>query len=406
LPTATPISNYIVLHPRTAIVAYDMIPWRIQVTVGGAISSMLYGDDKDRRKSFYGSPVDRTNKKVLEEFASQVYSYVNSSISEYADTDDYRFRVWTEVKVNQKTGEILDQPVFNVDIYRYVARVSARAVETKDFALQVTFVGNKDDIFITPFVMRSLKQAKSATKYLDIEMYMDRSSSPANIKKKLVQSFPTLIVADHGFPVKSKTSPDGTVIPYIEDDKKQFDLIDESALMRFIAEKSGLKPEILGFDTGFQRVDEEVQKIAKSVRESTTLGTTPTTERDLLASLGLDAAFKALTTQLEKAGDWKADDAERTLKKFHGELEEKRKQYTALKTEYVTEIQHMEHLITENNKNRLDFDTFDAARVKSLFNKNGIEEQLVELQELVKGELTQSIAKYVETATKPSTKEP
>lgn len=356
---------------------------------------MLYDDDKEKRKSFYGSPVDRGNKKILEEFASQVYSYINSSISEYADTDDYRFRVWTEVKVNQKSGRIIDQPIFNVDTYRYVGRIAARPVESEGYSVKTIFVGKKDDIFISPFMSRALRKAKGATRYLELEMYVDPSSAPPNVKSKVVKSFPTLILQKESFAIRSKNSADGTsIIPYIDDDGEQFELADETALIRFIARESGLKPEILGFETGFQRVDDEVQKIAETVRESAAPETSSTSTRNLIEVLGLDLAFKNLTVELDKQGDWKAEDADKTLKRLRSELEEQRKAYTLLKTEHNTELEHLQSLIEENKKGRLDFDKFDAARVKSLFNKNDIEEKLVEIQENVKGDLTSRIRAF------------
>jgi hypothetical protein len=300
----------------------------------------------------------------------------------------------------------MDQPIFDVDLYRYVARVSAKAVETKDYALQVTFVGNKNDKFITPFIMRSLKQAKSSTKYLGIDMYADKSSSPNSLRKKIVGLFPTLIIGEDAFAVKSKNAEDGSgILPYIEDNNKQFDLPNEDAFLRFIAEKSGLKPEILGFDTGFQRVDDEVQKIADTIRSGSNARTTITSSRNIVQSLALDETFKALATILKKLEGPEETDGDKALKRIQSEFEEKRKSYTALKTEYVTEIEHMEHLTSENAKGTLDFNSFDAARVKSLFNKNRLEEQLIELQEYIKGDLSIKIRKKAEETESTNGKE-
>ena len=155
------------LHTRTAIIGYDLIPWKVETSVSGAIKAMLYGEEDSPQKAAYkSSPAGRENKKVLTEFAGQIYTYLNGSISEYADIKDYKFRVWADVRVNSETGAIIGRPIFDVELYRYVGRVNAQSVEVEDESSKVLFVGIRDDQFLTPFILKALTRAGKSTKSL------------------------------------------------------------------------------------------------------------------------------------------------------------------------------------------------------------------------------------------------
>ncbi len=57
--------DVIVLEPRTSIVTFEGIPWGIQKAVGGAIASMLFGDNREAKSKFYKSAASRRNRKTL-----------------------------------------------------------------------------------------------------------------------------------------------------------------------------------------------------------------------------------------------------------------------------------------------------------------------------------------------------
>ena len=102
----------IILEPRTTITTFEGIQWALERAVGGAIAAMLFGKNKEAKQSFYGSPTNRRNKEVLVELASQLYSYLNGTISEFADVKEYAFRVWAQVEANRKSGTIIGEPLF------------------------------------------------------------------------------------------------------------------------------------------------------------------------------------------------------------------------------------------------------------------------------------------------------
>ena len=54
------------LHTRTAIIGYDLIPWKVETSVSGAIKAMLYGEEDSPQKAAYkSSPAGRENKKFI-----------------------------------------------------------------------------------------------------------------------------------------------------------------------------------------------------------------------------------------------------------------------------------------------------------------------------------------------------
>jgi len=375
----------IILEPRTTITSFDGIPWAIQKVVGGSIAAMLHGDNKEAKGQFYQSPTSRRNKEVLVQLASQVYSYLNSTISEFADVKDYAFRVWSQVTVDKRSGAIVGQPLFDVEIYKYVGRVSAQTVEMKDYALNVVFVGKKDDQFVSPFMQRALKRGTSATKYIRLEMYADARTSPKPIREKVVGGFPTLIIDKEAYAVKSKVDEaTGKIQVYIEDKTGAFNLGSEKEVVLFLSKKSGLKPDILGLATAFQPVDREIGQISERIKASA-----KATEVDFLKSLGLEQVLQGIEQGLKSAKLQDLPEQSREkLKKALGELEEEKESYRALKIEYEVAQEELTSLKRDFEKGLVEHGTYDAARVRAITNQKKVEQQLVELQARVKAELT------------------
>ena len=136
----------IVLEPFTKITSFDGIAYAASRAIIGAIGCYLYpnNEDKPERSKFYSSPTGRKNKQKVTELVSEIYSYLNAIIAEYADPSQYYFRLWTQVEINRKNGEIIGHPFFDLDVFRYVGKVGGRHAETDGYALKVVFVGKKD----------------------------------------------------------------------------------------------------------------------------------------------------------------------------------------------------------------------------------------------------------------------
>jgi len=97
-----------VLEPYTKISSFDGIGYAAQRSLIGAVGGYLYPDEKDKEKKsiFYASPIGRRNKQKVAQLVSEVYSYLNSIISEHADPRQYYFRLIVRMEINSKTGEI------------------------------------------------------------------------------------------------------------------------------------------------------------------------------------------------------------------------------------------------------------------------------------------------------------
>jgi hypothetical protein len=384
----------IILEPRTSITSFDGIPWAIQKAVGGAIAALLFGKDKEAKSQFYKSSTQRKNKEVLVQLASQVYSYLNGTISEFADIADYTFRIWTQLKVNRRNGEIKGHPKFHVDIYKFVGSVSAKSVEVADYKLSVDFIGKKDDRFVTPFIQKSLKHAKAQVKHLELEMYNDAVTSPKPMRRKIIGTFPTIILEEKSYAVKSKTDETGKITVFIDENGTPFVLNDENSILLFLAKKSKLKPEIFGYDTAFQPVDQEIKNISNRIKESAEVG-----EEDFLQNLGLNQFFEkndSTINSLKKTHNYDRD----TVEEFNKKL----KVYKGLKIEYETVLEHQEIIQKEFEKQTIPFDMFNATQVKSIMHKKELELQLVDLQNKVKSELmpkVQQLLKNIRVKAKP-----
>jgi hypothetical protein len=385
-------SDTLILEPRTTITSFNGIPWGIQKVAGGAISAMLYGKDKEAKGQYYNSLTSRKNKEVLVALASQVYSYLNGTISEFADINEYAFRIWTQMSVERKTGVIVGEPIFDVEIYKYVGRVNAQSVEVKDYKLSVAFVGKKDDQFVTPFMNRSLTAAKKETKYIHLEMFTDPRTAPKQLRSKVIGAFPTLIIEDTSYPVKSKIDEEsGKITVYIEDNKEEFPLTNENDTLSFISRKSGLKPEIMGISTAFQPVDSEIQKVSNRIAESTIKG-----GPDFLESLGLNSALEELETKLSSIKEDKlGENQTKKLKAAKEAVAGRKSKYAELKIEFEVSTEDLEKLEQDFQKKRITHDMYETQRVRALTNRKTLQQQLIDLQSKIKGSLAQEIGALV-----------
>lgn len=383
-PSKGEISDSMLLEPRTTITSFEGITWALQKAVGGSIAAMLYGKNKEAKTQFYGSPTNRKNKEILVELSSQVYSYLNGAISEYADTKEYAFRIWTQMRVDRKSGLVLGQPIFDVEVYKYVGRVSAQTVEVKDYSLEVVFIGKQGDKFVTPFMNRGLTQAKKDLTYLHLEMYSDPRTAPKPLQRKMVGTFPTLIVDDKPYAVKGKIDEaTGEGVVHVADADGDFEFENEEEVTNFLNKKSSLKPEILGVTTAFHSVDKEVKQISKLIKDDATASGT-----DFMKKLDIESALEKLENTI-KSVDSKSLDVEgtRKLKSLVTAVEERKNKSRELRVEYEVTDEDLGDLEKKLQKKLITFDQYETEKVKALTNRKSIEIELIKLQTAVKQEL-------------------
>ncbi len=392
--------NRVVLEPNTQITHFEGIQWAIQKVVTGAIAGLLFGDNADQKKSFYKSPTSRRNKEILLQLASQIYSYLDGIISEFANIDDYRFRVTTRVTVDRNDGGIVGDPVFGVDIYKHFGSVSAKGVESKEH-IDVAFVGKTGDQFVTPALNKALTRAVREFSSVRLTPYKDQNTAPSSLRSRIVDKSPTLFIGKRAYAVKLKIDPEGANFIFIKDGAKEFAVKDEKDLVVFLSKKSGLRPEILGQGTAFEssgKMEREVRSISDRILKN---ADNKSREIDLIESMQLDSAIKALKENLSSpTGKSASGEAAIERKTLERELELAKKKYADLKVEYEVAEEELGNLEEKLEKNHVTLEQYRVERWKIQRNKIAAKDQLIDLQANVKGDLAGRVSMLMSRSSK------
>lgn len=391
------LRDTVTIEPRTSIVSFDSLVWQLQKVVSGAIAGFLYGDNEEGRKQFFHSATNRKNKQRIAQLASQVYGYLNSTISEHSDVSEYAFRVWTRVEIERQTGEIVGEPTFDVDFFRYLGRVSAKPV-TQPNQVEVVFVGAPNDEIVSPHFARLLKRAKSSLPGVSLQLMLDLRSVGQKYKARLTTSQPFLFVgSDQVFPITMEALA-GTPRIFIGEGAGKVEIKDEEDLLRFLVEKAGTKPEILGTDTAFQPVDQEVRRISAKVSSGTEVR-----PRNLLDDLRIGESLETLEKQLSDLKQPAGEEPPAEIRLVEGEMEKLKRQWVDLKSQYEAVSEEMTHLREDLDQKRVTYDTFSVERFKSVNHRKKLENDLVELQEQVRGSFWRRMASLFKKSGKGET---
>jgi hypothetical protein len=383
--------NEVVLEPFTKIMRFEKIAYEVQKVVMGGIAGFLYGDNKDQRDAFYKSSAATKNRTALLQLASQIHSYLDGTVSEFADIDDYVFRVLTRVRINTTDGRIIGDPSFEVDIFKHFGKVGAKGKQMKE-SLPVTLLYGTSDEVVWPKINKLLTRAVHEFQAIEYLPYKDALSAPAEMRAKAAKT-PTLAIKEITFPVKLKIEEDGTNYFYIEDEGKEFRVEDDKDLVVFLTKKSGLRPEILGDATVFESVDKlekEIRQISGRISEDSIVRPG---EIDLIESLGIDSAIQSLDTSLAplRKKEHSVEKAEE-LASIEKDVTSLQKDYKTTKVEYEVASEELENLEKKLAKHQITSDHYSVERWKAQTNKYTAKNQLVELQTIVKGELPARIA--------------
>lgn len=384
--------NRVVLEPVTKIMRFEGIQWEVQKVVTGAIAGLLFGDNKDQKNLFYKSTTSRRNKEILLQLVSQVYSYLDGTISEFANIDNYVFRVLTRVTVSKTDGSIAGDPLFDVEIYKHFGRVSAKGVESKEY-LNVVFIGSAVDQFIGPKMNKFLTKAVQEFKTIKLAPYADARSAPTAVRSKVVGNSPTLVIGDSAFAVKLKSAEDGTNFIYIDDESKEFRVGDEKDVVVFLSKKSGLKPEIMGEATVFESVekmDKEIRDISSRIKENVS---EEAEEIGLVKSIRLDEAIESLEESLNSLRKKDLPEAVAAeAKSADRELAAAKKSYSGLKVDYEVATGELKNLEKKFDRKQITMDQYEVERWKTLRSRGLTKEELIDLQTRIKGDLTSRVA--------------
>ena len=390
--------NEVVLEPFTKIMRFDKIQYEVQKVVMGGIAGFLFGEDKAQKDAWYKTTAATKNRTTLLQLASQIHSYLDGTVSEFADIDDYVFRVLTRVRVNTTDGRVIGNPTFDVDIFKHFGKVTAKGKEMKE-NIPVTFLYGTNDEVTWPKVNSLLTKAVHEFKAIEYLPYKNAQSAPADMRAKAGKT-PTLVIKDIAFPVKLKIEKDGTNYFYIEDGADEIRVADDKDLVVFLSKKSGLKPEIIGGATVFESADkarDEIKQIQTKIGKDTK---EEAEEVDLVKSLGIEGTLQNLEDTLSPLKKKHlAEDLTLELAEIDGQLSDSKKKYEALSVEYQVATEGLENLEKKAGKPGFTNEQYYAERWKIQTSKVTAREQMVRLQALLRGKLTGRVSALVRGAT-------
>lgn len=372
----------IILRPRTVISSFDGLSWALQRAVGGAIANIVYGPD--RRSEYYKSAVNRENRAILEDLSSQVYSYLNSAITEDDDIREYGFRVWTRVEVDRNTGKILGRPTFEAEIYKKIGEISGKPQEASGYALPVTFVGKKGDHFITPFLIRALKEVQGRIPYIQTAIFSQHAEAPKELRTNLDPEKVYLIigkqmyVVDTGFDEASKQP-----YAFICDDKKEIPFQTVEDVSRFLFSKIELEPRIYLSDTIFWEVDKFIESIKDKVSK------TGSDEKvNILKELIIEKLIEDLREELEKIDRESLSETHKSVyDKIKQSFDNLIKEFNAKKSLYEAELDIVASLDKDMDRGETPYETIVVQRRKSFRNLRELESDLVTIQVKLKKQI-------------------
>jgi len=383
-------SETVVLEPRTSVTSFEGLPWALQKAVAGAINGFLYGDKSEKPSPYYKSPIARKNREKLARLASQVYGYINSTISEHSNIDDYYFRIWPRIEVDRKSGEIVEDPRFEVDLFRYIGRVAAKAIETKT-RVNVIFVQADGDRMVSPSFARMLRRAVSGLKEVEPRIYADTRSAPSSLKERMMDARPHLFIGDSRvFALGSELAKTGPRL-FLESEGKSEEIRKDEDLARFVVEHSGVKPEIFSNDTVVRPADEEIAKIGKRFSDEAT-----DEPNDVIAALRVDRELDRLLEQVKRLTNGVDAIPSTTVARITSELKDKRNKWMELKSAHEAIVEEMKHLQRDFKGKRVNYDTYSVQRFMNIENRKSIERELVELQTYIKGDLRRKVMSVVD----------
>jgi hypothetical protein len=388
------VPNEVILEPFTKIMRFGKIQYEVQRVVMGGIAGFLFGEDKPQKDAWYKTTAAMKNRTTLLQLASQIHSYLDGTVSEFADIDDYVFRVLTRVRINTTDGRIVGNPTFDVDIFKHFGKVTAKGKEMKE-SIPVTFLYGTNDEVTWPKVNSLLTKAVHEFKAVEYLPYKNATSAPADMRAKAAKT-PTLIVKGVSYAVKLKIEKDGTNYFYIEDGADEVRIEDDKDLVVFLSKRSGLKPEILGGATVFESADKARNEIKQIQAKIDKDSEDEAEEVDLVKSLGIEGALQGLEDALSPLRKKHlAEEAALELADLNEQLSDCKKRYETVNVEYQVAMEGLANLEKKTEKPGLTNEQYYAERWKIQTSKVTAREQLVKLQALLRGKLAAEVSAFV-----------
>jgi len=371
----------IVIEPRSRIASFDTLGYYTTMAVNGAIAGALFGKDKEKKSTFYKSKTNLKNKQILSQLTSEVYSYLNSVISDYADPGDYYFRLWVRVEIDRKSGAIVSEPLFEIDMFKYTGKLGGKYVEVGSYYLDVVFVG-REGTLITPFIVKGINQVANITKLVRFKPYDSYNLAPKEIKSKITPDSAFIVI--DGEPIQINLILDekkNIVVPYVQRGHKKINLENQETVENFILSEIKMKPEIRKSGTAFQLVDDELKKIQEKIQRDSKESEEP----DLLENLKLNAALDNMLSLLDKVDISKLSADQNNLREnYLKQLERMKDKYTKLSSEWEGLRKEVETTKKDMEEGEITYEQFSTVRVRRYKALKSVEQQLIEFQEELK----------------------
>lgn len=387
----------IVLEPRSRIASFDAIGFRTIQAVNGAIAASLFGKDREKKGIFYKSKASRKNKQILAKLTSEIYSYLNGVISEFADPEDYFFRLWVRVEIDKKTGEIIGRPLFDIDMFKYVSKLGGKYVEVGDYALEVVFIG-KEGTLISPFFIKGIRKVASDTKLIRFRHYDSYSVCPEEIKQQIMPDSPYLIVGNKQLRIELEIDKEDTkIIPYVKKENKQLELVDQSAVHNLILREIALRPEIRKAGIFFQSVDEELKKIEKRLGQHAT----DEEEPDLPESLRIEQILEELKQKLQSVNTEKLSDLQKKAFDKQGQkIESQKAKYLRLSSEWKALRDDISNMKKDLDAGEVEYEQFRVLKIRRSKALRNTGQELIEFQEDLKSKIIPEFNEFMTNVEK------
>lgn len=377
-------NDIIVIEPRSRISSFETLGYYTTMAINGAIAGALYGKDKEKGKTFFKSKANLKNKQVSSKLTSEVYSYLNAVIGDFADPEDYFFRLWVRLEIDKKTGLIVGEPTFEIDLFKYAGKLGGKYIETGDYALSVVFVG-KEGTYIAPMILKGIKQVSNATGLIKFKAYDSYKHAPSEIQEIISEDSPFLIIDGKPIEVKFKIDEKKHIpIPYVEKGGKDFDLPRQESIENLVLSEVKMKPEIRKSGTAFQLVDEELKELHKRIEQDST----ETKEPDLLKSLKLDIILEEFENDLKKIETFKFTEEQQNLyENYRKQLHKLKDRYHHMSREWETLRKEIDESKQDMHEGEITYEEFGTIRVRRSKALKNVEQQLIEFQEELKRDL-------------------
>ncbi len=382
----------LILTPYTKISTYDNLSRNANTTILGNIGYTI-SDEKKIRDEFYKSKIGRKNIEILSELISELYTFINRNLAKYSDPESYWFRAYFTIVIDDANGEILSKPIFDVDLYKHVGKISGRSSSEKSSEVDI--------------ILADLAKAKLA-KYFNSGIRLVKENVPLinynsfNKYHEVPSEYRDLINEEHSYIIINKKIhqikydiKDNIINYFIDRENKIIYLNNQMDIFNFILSEIKMEPEIISHSTVFKYSDTEIKNMEKEVKSKYSIEVEEDYQRDSDTILLIEKMYNDIIPLREKLINRK-----KIKKDYKEELKELEKRCkTTLSTYEEHRINFYSHkeLLKDMTKKleggAITNDEYSTHKLKSL---NNINKSIIEINKINNIFITDIIPNYNE----------